>query len=147
MQTRSKSGINKRKAFLASLQDSSAVYLSLIEPATYKSAIKAPVWLQAMQDEIHALHTQGTWSLIPLLAKRNLVGCKWIFKIKRHSDGSIARHKARLVAKGFSQEPGLDYGDTFSPVVKPATIRLVLTLAAHFNWPLRQLEKRIRKST
>ena len=140
MQTRSKSGINKRKAFLASIQDSSAVDLSLIEPATYKSAIKAPIWLQAMQDEIHALHTQGTWSLVPLPAKRNLVGCKWIFKIKRHSDGSIARHKARLVAKGFSQEPGLDYGDTFSPVVKPATVRLVLALAAHFSWPLRQLD-------
>jgi hypothetical protein len=140
MQTRSKSGINKRKAFLASIQDSSAVDLSLIEPTTYKSAIKAPVWLQAMQDKIHALHIQGTWSLVPLPAKRNLVGCKWIFKIKRHSDGSIARHKARLVAKGFSQEPGLDYGDTFSPVVKPATVRLVLALAAHFNWPLRQLD-------
>jgi hypothetical protein len=140
MQTRSKSGITKQKAFLASIQDSSMVDMSLTEPATYKSAIKAPVWLQAMQDEITALHTQGTWSLVSLPAKRTLVGCKWIFKIKRHSDGSIARHKARLVAQGFSQEPGLDYGDTFSPVVKPATIRLVLALAAHFNWPLRQLD-------
>jgi histone deacetylase 1/2 len=140
MQTKSKSGITKQKAFLASIQDSSMVDLSLTEPATYKSAIKAPVWLQAMQDEITALHTQGTWSLVPLPSKRNLVGCKWIFKIKCHSDGSIARHKARLVAKGFSQEPGLDYGDTFSPVVKPATIRLVLALTAHFNWPLRQLD-------
>jgi hypothetical protein len=68
------------------------------------------------------------------------VGCKWIFKIKHHSDGSIARHKAWLVAKGFSQEPGLDCGDTFSPMVKLATVRLVLALAAHFNWPLRQLD-------
>jgi hypothetical protein len=89
MQTRSKSGINKQKAFLASIRDSSMVDMSLIEPTTYKFVIKAPVWLQAMQDEIHALHTQGTWSLVPLPAKRNLVGCKWIFKIKRHSDGSI----------------------------------------------------------
>jgi hypothetical protein len=122
MQTRSKSGIHKLKAFLASIQDSGTVDMSLIEPATYKSAIKALVWLQAMQDEVHALHTQGTWSLVPLPSERNLVGCKWIFKIKRHSDGSIARYKAWLVAKGFSQEPGLDYGDTFSPVVKPAII-------------------------
>jgi histone deacetylase 1/2 len=103
MQTRSKSGITKQKAFLASIQDSSMVDMSLTEPATYKSAIKAPVWLQAMQDEITALHTQGTWSLVPLPAKRNLVGCKWIFKIKRHSDGSIARHKARLVAQGLAR--------------------------------------------
>ena len=70
-------------------------------------------------------------------ANKNPVGCKWIFKVKRHSDGSIARHKVRLVARGFSQELGLDYGETFSPVVKPTTIKLVLALAAYFNWSLR----------
>ena len=140
MQTKSKSGITKKKALLTSIHDSGANEMSLMELATYKSAIKVYVWLQAMKEEVHALHTQGTWSLVPLPADRNLVGCKWIFKIKRHSDGSIARHKARLVGKGFSQEPGLDYGDIFDPVVKPAIVRLVLALAAHFNWPLRQLD-------
>ncbi|KAI5315074.1 hypothetical protein L3X38_044250 [Prunus dulcis] len=140
MQTRSKSGIIRKKALLASVQDSGGTDMSLVEPVSYKSAIKVPVWLQAMQEEVNALHTQGTWRLVQLPANKNLVGCKWIFKIKRHSDGSIARHKARLVAKGFSQEPGLDYGETFSPVVKPTTVRLVLALAAHFNWPLRQLD-------
>ncbi|KAM2192742.1 hypothetical protein ACFX1Q_028395 [Malus domestica] len=140
MQTRSKSGIFKKKALLASVQDSGGTDLSLVEPASYKSAIKVPMWLAAMKEEVNALHAQGTWSLVHLPANKNLVGCKWIFKIKRHSDGSIARHKARLVAKGFSQEPGLDYGETFSPVVKPTTVRLVLALAAQFNWSLRQLD-------
>ncbi|TQE03277.1 hypothetical protein C1H46_011089 [Malus baccata] len=140
MQTRSKNGIVKKKAFLSSLSASSYVDLSLCEPATYKSAIKVPVWYKAMQEEIEALHTQDTWSLVPLLFQKNLVGCKWIFKLKKNSDGSISRHKARLVAKGFSQEPGLDYGETFSPVIKPTTIRLILALAAHFNWSLRQLD-------
>jgi hypothetical protein len=93
-----------------------------------------------MKEEVDALHTQGTWSLVSLPANRNLVGCKWIFKIKRHSDGSLVRHKARLVAKGFSQEPGLDYGETFSLMVKPTTVRLVLAFATHFNWSLRQLD-------
>ncbi|KAM1789190.1 hypothetical protein ACFX11_039377 [Malus domestica] len=133
MQTRSKNGIIKKKALLATIQESDCVDLSLIESTSYKTAMKDPTWLNAMQEEISALHKQGTWSLVVLPSTKNLVGCKWIFKIKKHSDGTIARHKARLVAKGFSQEPGLDYGETFSPVVKPTTVRLVLALAAQFN--------------
>jgi hypothetical protein len=68
------------------------------------------------------------------------VGCRWVYKLKRHSDGTIARYKARLVAKGYHQQQGLDYEETFSPVVKPATIRLVLSIAAQQSWPLRQLD-------
>ncbi|KAM1781960.1 hypothetical protein ACFX11_040472 [Malus domestica] len=140
MQTRSKNGISMKKVFLSTLAASKDVDLSFCEPLTYKSALKSSVWFQAMQEEINALHGQGTWSLVPLPVHKNLVGCKWVFKIKRHSDGSIARHKARLVAKGFSQEPGIDYNDTFSPVVKPTTVRIVLALTAHFKWSLRQLD-------
>ncbi|KAM1225391.1 hypothetical protein ACFX2G_045116 [Malus domestica] len=140
MQTRSKSGIVKKKALLTTFDESPPVDLSLVEPATYKSALKVPVWFNAMTEELDALYKQGTWSLVPLPPQKNLVGCKWVFKVKKHSDGSIARHKARLVAKGFSQEPGLDYGETFSPVVKPTIVRLVLALAAQFDWPLRQLD-------
>lgn len=69
--------------------------------------------------------------MVPLLVNKNLVGCKWVFKIKRHSDGSISKHKDKVVAKGFSQEPVIDYNDTFSFVVKPTTVRIVLTLVAH----------------
>jgi len=136
MQTRNKSGILRKKAFSASIQDLGDANMSLVEPASYKSTVKIPVWLQAMKEEVNALHAQSTWSLVSLPANKNLVGCKWIFKVKRHSDGFIARHNARLVAKGFSQEPGFDYGETFSPVVKPTTVKLVLALAAHFNWSL-----------
>ncbi|XP_048434678.1 uncharacterized mitochondrial protein AtMg00820-like [Pyrus x bretschneideri] len=133
MQTRSKNGIIKNKVFLSQVAESSAVDSTLVEPATYKSAMKVPVWFKAIQEEIDALNNQHTWSLVHLPLPKNLVGCKWVFKLKKNSDGTVARHKARLVAKWFSQEPGLDYGETFSPVVKPTTMRLVLTLAAHFN--------------
>ncbi|KAM1382347.1 hypothetical protein ACFX2F_034822 [Malus domestica] len=79
-------------------------------------------------------------SFPPSLPSHNLIGCKWVFRIKRHPDGTIDRYKARLVAKGFHQRPGVDFSDTFSPVVKPTTIRIVLHLAVTHGWPIRQLD-------
>jgi hypothetical protein len=69
----------------------------------------------------------------------NIVGCKWVFKLKRKADGSVERHKARLVGKGFHQQAGLDYGETYSPVVKPITIRTVLSIAYSAGWSLKQI--------
>ncbi|CAM8971397.1 unnamed protein product [Rhodiola kirilowii] len=93
-----------------------------------------------MAEEINALLKNQTWSLVPPSPVQHVVGCKWIFRIKRKSDGSVERYKARLVAKGFHQQYGIEYGETYSPVVKPATIRTVLCLAVSRNWPLRQLD-------
>lgn len=70
----------------------------------------------------------------------NIVGCHWIFTIKYHPNGEIDRYKARLVAKGYHQQPGIDYTDTFSPVIKPTTIRIVLGLAVNNSWPVRQID-------
>ena len=68
------------------------------------------------------------------------MGCKWIYKLKYNSDGTTARHKARLVAKGFHQQYDIDFDETFSPMVKPLTVRLILSLVVSLNWPLRQLD-------
>lgn len=70
----------------------------------------------------------------------NIIGSKWIFRIKHNYDGSIQQYKARLVAQGFHQTLGIDFHETFSPVIKPPTIRLILTLAASHNWPVLQLD-------
>ncbi|GAU44375.1 hypothetical protein TSUD_243070 [Trifolium subterraneum] len=114
--------------------------VSIEEPKTYKTALKYSNWQAAMQDEIDALHSNNTWTLVQRPLDANVIGSKWVFRTKLNEDGSIDRFKARLVAKGYTQIPGLDFGETFSPVIKAPTIRIILSLAVHFKWPLKQLD-------
>ncbi|KAK1607289.1 hypothetical protein QYE76_030962 [Lolium multiflorum] len=110
------------------------------EPRDYKEALRTPHWREAMEVEFSALQANGTWNLVPPVAGVNLIDSWWVFKVKLHADGSVERYKARLVAKGFKQRYGLDYDETFSPVVKPTTIRLLLSMALSRRWYIRQLD-------
>uniref|UniRef100_A0A453R1Z8 Reverse transcriptase Ty1/copia-type domain-containing protein n=1 Tax=Aegilops tauschii subsp. strangulata TaxID=200361 RepID=A0A453R1Z8_AEGTS len=98
-------------------------------PKTYRGALHDPHWRRAMNEECDALVANRMWSLVPRPPCAHVVSGKWIFKHKFHSDGSLARYKARWVVRGYSQQPGIDFDETFSHVVKPATIRIVLSLA------------------
>jgi histone deacetylase 1/2 len=111
-----------------------------IEPTCVSQAICDPKWRSAMSNELTALMHHHTWDLVPPPLHCNPGGCKWVFRVKRKPDGSVDRFKARLVAKGFHQRPGLDYKETFSPVVKPATIHTVLIVSVMQGWSLRQLD-------
>ena len=82
-----------------------------------------------MTTEYRALISNNTWDLVPPSPNQNLIGSKWVFWVKRKLDGSIDRFKARLVAKGFHQRPRIDFHETFSKVIKPTTVRLVICLA------------------
>jgi histone deacetylase 1/2 len=93
-----------------------------------------------MQDEHHALKQNGTWELVAWPRDAHVISGKWIFKNKYNADGSLERRKERWVVRGFSQRPGLDFDQTFSPVVKPVTTRTVLHLAAARDWPVHQLD-------
>ncbi|KAI3522941.1 hypothetical protein L1887_00993 [Cichorium endivia] len=144
MVTRSKSGIFKplHRLDLATVSVTKLhqALFSITQPRGYKSAAKYPQWLVAMHDEMEALRQNNTWTLVPRPLDSNVVGSKWVYRVKYNSDGSVERFKARLVAQGFTQIPGLDYSHTFSPVVKASTVRIVLSLAVTNKWRLHQLD-------
>ncbi|KAH9722896.1 Integrase catalytic domain-containing protein [Citrus sinensis] len=114
------------------------------EPKTFNEAIQSKFrteWKEAMDDEILSLHNNETWELVERPEKRRIVGCKWIFKIKEGLTSSEPkRFKARLVAKGYTQKEGVDFKEVFSPVVRHASIRVILSLTAVQDMELDQLD-------
>ncbi|PKU64658.1 Retrovirus-related Pol polyprotein from transposon TNT 1-94 [Dendrobium catenatum] len=110
------------------------------DPTTFTEANKHFEWRRAMAEEFFALQKQGTWDLVPPPPNSSILGSKWTYRTKRNADGSIARHKARLVAQGNQQELGLDYQETFSPVAKLPTIRILFTIALFYKWQIHQLD-------
>ncbi|KAL0551383.1 hypothetical protein IC582_010469 [Cucumis melo] len=114
--------------------------MSLDEPSSYKEASTNHLWQQAMNDELQALKKAHTWDYVDLPPGKKPIGCKWIFKIKTYSDGSIECCKARLVAKDYSQEYGIDYEETFAPVARMTSVRSFLAIAVAKQWPLLQMD-------
>ncbi|GJW88262.1 ribonuclease H-like domain-containing protein, partial [Tanacetum coccineum] len=110
------------------------------EPKTYSEAAKDIRWIEAMNQEMEALNRNGTWIIVDLPIGRKPIGGKWVYKVKYQSSGEVDRFKARYVAKGYNQKEGIDYEETFSPVVKIVTVRCLLTLAVHNSWPIFQLD-------
>jgi hypothetical protein len=105
------------------------LFTSTGEPQNLEEALGNKNWKNAMDFEFSALMNNKTWHLVPYQKGKNIIDCKWVYKIKKKDDGSIDRYKTRLVAKGFKQRYGIDYEDAFSLVVNDATIRLVLFIA------------------
>jgi hypothetical protein len=93
-----------------------------------------------MVEEHDALMKNHTWDLVPRPPRANIVTGKWIFKHKFNADGTLERYKARWVLRGFTQRPGVDFVETFSPVIKLASVRTVLSLPLSRRWPIHQLD-------
>lgn len=130
MCTRSKVGIFKPKHPYVGMAEKMQ---QEIEPQSVNEALQRPEWKEAMRSEFNALTSNDTWTLIPYEGQKNVIDSKWVFKTKYKTDGTIERRKARLVAKGFQQSTGIDFDETFSPVIKASTMRVILTFAVHCN--------------
>jgi hypothetical protein len=111
-------------------------------PKDYSEAKQSKDWKRAMDEEYKALIENKTWTITSLPPERIPIGCKWIYKIKQNEDGSILKYKARLVAKGYTQKPGIDFNETYAPVVSATTIRTLLAIAAMNSYSINQMDVR-----
>ena len=115
-------------------------------PVSFSQAIKSVdfiKWIDAMKDEMKSMDQNKVWDLVELPKGYKKVGSKWVFKTKRDSKSNIKRFKARLVAKGFTQKEGIDYQETFSPVSKKNSLRIILALVTHYGLELHQMDVKI----
>ena len=117
----------------------------LPDPVTYKQAINSlnsKNWIDAMQTEINMLKQRNTWTIVDIPKNRYIIGTKFVYKTKLKANGAIDKYKARLVVQGFSQRPGEDYliNDTFAPVARLSTVRLILSYSATMNWEIHQID-------
>ena len=93
-----------------------------------------------MKEEIQKLEKQDTWKAVRRPEGANIVGSKWVFRLKKDANGAVTSHRARLVVQGFSQIPGVDFDETFAPIARMMSIRTVLALAARHDWEIHQVD-------
>ena len=113
------------------------------DPVSFNQAMScenSDKWLMAMKEELKSMDDNNVWEMTELLKDSKRVGHKWVFKTKRDSKGNVERYKARLVAKGYTQKDGIDYKETFSPVSRKDSLRIVMALVAHFDLELHQMD-------
>ena len=119
-------------------------FMTIGEPQTYKEAMtspEAPFWKEAINSEVESILKNHTWELVDIPPENKLIGYKWIFKRKLKADGSIDKYKARLVAKGYRQNEGLDYFDTYSPVSRITSIRILIAIASLNNMEIHHMDE------
>src|ERR1044072_2497163 len=114
--------------------------VAVLEPGSFKEAQEDSRWVNAMKEELGMIEKNQTWQLVPRPHHKNVIGVKWVFRTKLNVDGSINKHKARLVVKGYAQVYGIDFSETFAPVARFDTIRMLLAIAAQEGWEVFQLD-------
>ena len=116
-------------------------FVSCIEPLKVEEALDDPDWVEAMHEELNNFTRNEVWSLVARpKGNHNVIGTKWVFKNKQDEHGQVTRNKARLVAQGFTQIEGLDFGETFAPVARLESIRILLAFSSHHDFKLYQMD-------
>jgi len=110
-------------------------FVSSLEPLKVDDALGDPDWVMAMQEELNNFTRNEVWELVPR-PKQNVIGTKWVFRNKQDEHGIVTRNNARLVAQSFTQIEGLDFGETYAPVARLESIRILLAYAAHHDFKL-----------
>ncbi|GJZ83335.1 retrovirus-related pol polyprotein from transposon TNT 1-94 [Tanacetum coccineum] len=117
-----------------------ADFLSEIKPKKVSEALKHPGWIDAMQEELNQFYRNKVWTLVLLPYGKIAIGSKWVFRNKKYEHGTTTKNKARLVAQGYSQEEGIDYNETFAPVVRMEAIRIFPAFATYMNFKVYQID-------
>ena len=115
-------------------------YLSQFEPKKVDEALQDADWVNSMHEELHQFIRNDVWELVPRPKGVNVIGTKWIFKNKFDEHGTVIRNKSRLVAQGYTQVEGVDFDETFAPVARLESIRILLAIASHLNFNLYQMD-------
>ena len=110
--------------------------ISIAEPTSYEDVAHQQVWKDAMMEEYQSIMKNDVWDVVPRPKGKSVVTSKWLLKIKHATDGSIEKYKARIVAHGFSQKEGIDYDETFAPVARYTSTRIIISLASVLGWKL-----------
>lgn len=137
---KSERGHIPRRRFEIEGEETSSLVLFVGDPVTVTEAMEKEEWRTAMNEELSAIERNHTWEMVNLPDGKNLISLKWVFKTKYLADGSIQKHKARLVVRGFTQQHGIDYDETFSPVARFETVRTILAVAAQEQWKIHQFD-------
>ncbi|KAI3788698.1 hypothetical protein L2E82_01471 [Cichorium intybus] len=135
---RSQRGLVPKKIF--PIEDSGDFIMFTSDPFSVETAIQSNAWKEAMLEELRAIERNKTWKLEVLPQDKKAISLKWLFKTKYNSDGSVQKHKARLVARGYVQEQGVDFDESFSPVARFETVRMIVALAAQLQWTVFQFD-------
>ena len=117
-----------------------ALFSPICDPLTCEEAIEEEVWAQAMDEEIECIEKNQTWELVDVPTDKDVITVKWIYKTKQDADGNVQKHKKRMVARGFTQQPDIDFNETFAPVARMDTVRTVLAIVAQNKWPVYQMD-------